>query len=44
MDNFIEKYFDLTETGVEYTIKQHLANGWFVSSQGLTLLIMRKYI
>lgn len=43
MNNFIEKYFDLTECGVEYTIKSYLANGWQIHHQGFTLLILRKY-
>lgn len=40
----IEKYFDLTQTGIDYTIKQYLANGWYITYQGLTLIIMEKII
>lgn len=38
----LEKYFDLTEYGVEYDIKKYLANGWYITHQGLTLIIMEK--
>jgi hypothetical protein len=38
----IEKYFDLTQPGVEYDINRYLANGWKITHQGLTLIIMEK--
>lgn len=41
---YIEKWFDLTEAGVEWDIKKYLANGWIIQYQGLTLLTMIKYI
>jgi hypothetical protein len=41
MNNFIEKYIDLTEYGADYEIKKHIAAGWYISHQGLTLVIMR---
>jgi hypothetical protein len=44
MNNFIEKYFDLTEYGADQDINKYLANGWFIFHQGLTLVIMRKYV
>ena len=44
MNNFIEKYFDLSEYGIEHDINKYLANGWYIYEQGLTLLIMRKNI
>ncbi len=40
----IEKYFDLTEYGVEYDIQRHLANGWKITHRGLTLIIMEKEV
>ena len=40
----IEKYFDLTEYGVEYDINRYLANGWKIIHQGLTLIIMEKEV
>ena len=40
----IEKYFDLTEYGVEYDIKKYLANGWYIDYTGLTYCIMKKAI
>lgn len=43
MDNFMEKYFNLTDPYIEYDIKKYLANGWIIHHQGLTLLILRKY-
>lgn len=41
MDNFIEKYIDLTEYGAQYEIDKHIAAGWYIVHQGLTLVIMR---
>ena len=41
-NNFIEKYFDLTEYGVEYDINKYLANGWYIFHKGTTLIILRK--
>jgi hypothetical protein len=38
----IEKYFDLTQPGVEYDINRYLANGWKIIHRGLTLIIMEK--
>ena len=40
----LEKYFDLTEVGVEYDINRYLADGWKVKYQGLTVLILEKEI
>ena len=40
----IEKYFDLTEYGVEYDINRYLAAGWKITHQGLTLVIMEKEV
>jgi hypothetical protein len=42
--NYIEKYIDLTETDAEQQINKHIANGWFIHDNGLTIVIMRKYI
>lgn len=42
--NYREKYIDLLQPGAEYKIQQHLANGWYIQDQGLTLVIMRKYV
>ena len=39
-----EKYFDLTEYGVEHKINQYIANGWRVKHRGLTLIILEKKI
>lgn len=41
MDNFIEKYIDLTEYGAENDIKRYIAAGWYIAHQGLTLIILR---
>lgn len=40
----IEKFFDLTQYGVEHTINNYLVNGWYITFQGLTLLIMEKVV
>lgn len=40
----IEKYFDLTQYGVEHAINNYLANGWYIKHQGLTLIIMEKVV
>ena len=42
--NYIEKYIDLTESGAEQTINNYIANGWTIHDNGLTLVILRKYI
>ena len=42
--NYIEKYIDLTEFGAEQQINKYIANGWFIHDNGLTLVILRKYI
>lgn len=41
MNNFIEKYFCLMDDGVEHDIRKHLALGWYIVHQGLTLIILR---
>lgn len=41
MNDFIEKYIDLTECGAEYDLKQLIASGWYIVHQGLTLIILR---
>lgn len=38
----LEKYFDLTQYGVDYDIKRYLANGWTITHKGFTLIIMEK--
>ena len=40
----IEKYFDLTQYGIEYDINKYLASGWKIIHQGLTLVIMEKEV
>ena len=40
----MEKYFDLTEYGVEYDINRYLANGWKITHKGLSLIIMEKEV
>jgi hypothetical protein len=40
----IEKYVDLTEYGAQHTINQYLANGWYIKSQGLTIIILGKRV
>ena len=40
----LEKYFNLADYGVEYEIRAYLANGWKITHQGLTLLIMEKEV
>lgn len=40
----LEKYFDLTECGVEHDINRYLCNGWKIIHQGLTLIIMEKEV
>ena len=40
----IEKYFNLTDYGVEQDINRYLANGWKIIHQGLTLIIMEKEV
>ena len=40
----LEKYFNLTEYGVEHDINNYLANGWKIIHQGLTLIIMEKEV
>jgi hypothetical protein len=40
----LEKYIDLTEYGAEYTVRQYLANGWKITHQGFTLIIMEKEV
>ena len=40
----LEKYFDLTEYGIEHDINKYLANGWKIIHQGLTLIIMEKEV
>lgn len=37
----LEVYLDLTEYGVEQKIQQYLRNGWKISHQGTTLIIMQ---
>ena len=39
-----EKYFDLTEYGIERKINNYLANGWTIIHRGLTLIIMEKEV
>lgn len=36
----IEKYLDLTEYGIERTLRECLAAGWKIKHQGLTLIIL----
>ena len=38
----LEKYIDLTEPGALYDIQKYLACGWYIFSEGITLVIMRK--
>ena len=38
----IEKYFDLTEYGVEYDIRRYMADGWKITYSGTTLVILEK--
>ena len=40
----IEKYFDLTQHGVQHDINKYLANGWRIKNQGLTILILEKEV
>lgn len=40
----LEKYFDLTECGVEYDINRYLANGRKIIHRGFTLIIMEKEV
>ena len=40
----LEKYFDLTEYGVENDINRYLANGWKIIHRGFTLIIMEKEV
>ena len=40
----IEKYFDLTQYGVENDINRYLSNGWKITHKGLTLIIMEKEV
>ena len=44
MNNFIEKYFNLMDEGVEYDINKYLANGWYIHYNGITCIILRKNI
>ena len=44
MNNFIEKYIDLTVYGAEYDIKKHIAAGWYIHEKGMTFIILRKII
>lgn len=37
-----EKYFDLTETGVQFDISKYLAEGWRITYSGTTLIIMER--
>lgn len=39
----IEKYFDLTKYGVEYSLKVYLSQGWKIKHKGLTLIILEKH-
>ena len=38
----VEKYIDATAYDADYEIRKHLANGWYVYHEGLTLIILRK--
>ena len=40
----LEKYFDLTQCGIEYDIQKYIANGWKIIHQGLTLVIMEREV
>ena len=42
--DFIEKSIDMQESGYEYEIRKHLANGWFIHHEGTLYITMRKYI
>lgn len=40
----LEKYFDLTQYGVDYDINRYLADGWKITHRGFTLIIMEKEV
>ena len=42
--NYQEKYIDLTEVDAEHQINSHIANGWYIHDNGLTLVILRKIV
>ena len=44
MKQKIERYFDLLEEGVDIKIREYLANGWYITHRGLTLMILEKEI
>lgn len=38
----LEKYFDLTQYGVEHDINKYIANGWYIKYKGVTYIILEK--
>lgn len=40
----LRKYIDTTDSGAEFEILEHLANGWYFIHEGLILLIMEKEV
>lgn len=43
MDNFIEKYIDLTDIDAQEQLYKHIANGWTIYYIGLTIIILRLF-
>lgn len=40
----IQKIIDTTEPGAAYEINKHIANGWYIAFQGITMIIFEKEV